>query len=283
MARLCGVLSTWFLTYPGDFTAPTTYAVIDKFVNDIIPNGQTWVAHYATELHHRLKEVRTMHDPEASWALPDKSIDDTPLLGADPSPVDGVGSRRPSAAPSMESASSHAPSQRPWDSVDGLGRLSVPGSTAPSSAPSDPRGGLNRRRGSDAGTVGTVESTETSGRGSVKSKGGGGAGASSVLLELSNTLMDIPEERIALQITRIAWQAFAMMTPRDLMRHVLAPRNPKNPRTMLRDPNSSVMQSINFVNVSCLARPGSVIGRYSVADMMIVGGGCSILPSGWRR
>lgn len=34
------------------------------------------------------------------------------------------------------------------------------------------------------------------------------------------------------------------------MRHVLAPRDPKNPRALLRDDNSNVMQSINLVNVS---------------------------------
>lgn len=272
------MLSTWFLTYPGDFTAAPTYAMIHKFVNDIIPNGQTWVAHYATELHHRLRDVRTMIDPEASWALPDKSLDDTPQLGPVPSPLN-AGTRRPSVAPSMESASSLAYSQRAGDSIDGYGRLSVPGSTAPSSIPSDPKAGpgAHGRRGSDAGTIATVESVDT-GRGSVKSKGTGGA--QGLLLELSNTLMDVPEERIALQITRIAWQAFAEMSPRDLMRHVLAPRDPKNPRTHLRDPNSSVMRSINFVNVSCSLF--AAVARRLLTNLCC-SGRCSTWPSGWRR
>jgi len=41
--------------------------------------------------------------------------------------------------------------------------------------------------------------------------------------------------------------------PRDLMRHVLAPRDPHNPHVALRDSASPVARSISFVNVRVLS------------------------------
>lgn len=271
--RLCGTLSTWFSYYPGDFSAPSTSGILRPFLEDLLPRGATWVAHHAVELLPQLSAVSHIQDPEGSWALPDKPLDETPIILQEP-----LNFRRPSLAPSYDSTASSFAGSHHVDSIgDNNSRLSVPGSlhqpegsvspsapTTSASYSSDPR----RRSNSDAATSDSNERfSSTTG-----SRRGGKGGSDSTLVDLSNALLELPEEVIAQQITRIAWGAFSHMTvrcsalflwewregtdfatllvqPRDLMRHVLAPRDPKNPRALLRDSDSNVMQSINFVNV----------------------------------
>ncbi|KAI7957144.1 hypothetical protein MJO28_004239 [Puccinia striiformis f. sp. tritici] len=68
------------------------------------------------------------------------------------------------------------------------------------------------------------------------------------LLDSSVLLLSIPEEAIALQITRLEWNIFSQMKPRHLIRYVLAPRDPNNPRKALRDPNSPIAKSTDYLN-----------------------------------
>ncbi|KAA1090961.1 hypothetical protein PGT21_019193 [Puccinia graminis f. sp. tritici] len=68
------------------------------------------------------------------------------------------------------------------------------------------------------------------------------------LLDSSVILLSLPEESIALQITRLEWNIFSKMKPRHLIRYVLAPRDPNNPRKALRDPNSPIAKSTDYLN-----------------------------------
>ncbi|WAR54039.1 hypothetical protein PtB15_3B549 [Puccinia triticina] len=68
------------------------------------------------------------------------------------------------------------------------------------------------------------------------------------LHDASILLLSIPEESIALQITRLEWNIFSQMKPRHLIRYVLAPRDPNNPRKALRDPNSPIAKSTDYLN-----------------------------------
>ncbi|GAA6032824.1 hypothetical protein JCM8097_000814 [Rhodosporidiobolus ruineniae] len=326
--KLCGVLSTWLNNYPGDFTAPSTFGLLQPFLESLLPRGATWVAHYALELVPLLAPISAMSDPESSWALPDKPVEVAPgeeggagmgaggegvqfpvVHGVDgdadepehpdpqaPRPVFPV--RRPSLAPSHDSTSSLALSASNTNPLThSISRLSVPGSvdTADSFSPSPsastspaislsasagsvPMTGatslplsLSRsqthsrspRPASDAGTLDTQDSSDALG-GSASLGGstgtGNGAGSKSALppgyggvrgsklAEVSDAVLEMREEDVAMQITRIAWELFGGMSPRDLLRHVLAPRDPANPRIALRDSESNVMRSIAFVN-----------------------------------
>ncbi|CAH7674344.1 ras guanine nucleotide exchange factor domain-containing protein [Phakopsora pachyrhizi] len=69
-----------------------------------------------------------------------------------------------------------------------------------------------------------------------------------LLQDFAQQLMGNTEDMIALQITRLEWDIFAEMKPRHLIRYVLAPRDPKNPRVALRDPNSPIARSTDFLN-----------------------------------
>ncbi|GAA5887683.1 hypothetical protein JCM6882_001495 [Rhodosporidiobolus microsporus] len=289
--KLCGVLSTWMTHYPGDFTAPSTFSLLQPFLESLLPRGATWVAHYALDLVPLLAPISAMADPESSWALPDKPLDEHddgegtfPLSPKDATPRPPIPLRRPSLAPSFDSSSSLAPSSQPLSKS--VSRLSVPGSVdttdtsagvSPALGPSAGGGGggsgHSPRPASEAGTLDTQDSTDAfsgpalggggggggggAGSGSLgSSSGAGGLGrsaigkypSSAVLVDVSNAVMEMREEDVALQITRIAWEMFGGMSPRDLMRHVLAPRDPANPRVALRDSESNVMRSIAFVN-----------------------------------
>lgn len=181
-----------------------------------------------------------MVDPEASWALPDKPLEGIVL------PPEVRHPRRPSVAPSIDSATSSLASgaqgqhgvassinTTAHDSVDGnISRLSVPTSTAASSpveatfTTSSASSGQQqvdasrRRSGSDAGTLDTMDSATGANEqtksfqssGSWKSKSS--SSNSSSLLDLSNALIELPEDVVAIQITRIAWETFGNMTVR---------------------------------------------------------------------
>ncbi|CEQ38947.1 SPOSA6832_00428, partial [Sporobolomyces salmonicolor] len=255
--KICGVLSTWMQNYPGDFTSPTTFGVVQPFLESLLPRGATWVAHYALDLLPLLASISAQSDPDGAWALPDKPLTEVNLPTSTGDPVrPAPAPRRPSLAPSYDSTSSIAPST--YMQASGMHRaaLSVPGSvgTADSSGPH--ASSLSPRPASEAGTLDTQDSSEQS-----QSFGGSTASlrsknpTSSMLVDVSNAIMELREEDIAMQITRLAWKLFSGMTPRDLLRHVLAPRDPANPRVALRDSESNVMRSIAFINVStALAR-----------------------------
>lgn len=258
--RLCGVLSTWMQNYPGDFTAPSTFGILQPFLESLLPRGATWVAHYALELVPLLAPISVLSDPESSWALPDK-----PLEGAIPA-VEGVfdassrqpqqdglpprppmSPRRPSLARSYDSSSSLAVSSQPLSKS--VSRLSAHESihsleTTPSLtggpfglSPSISQHSRSPRPASEAGTVDTQDSLDGfsgsaggvgNGNGSIGgasttpsglSSGAvgrriGGGKESQVMVEVSNVVMEMREEEIATQITRIAWEMFGGMSVR---------------------------------------------------------------------
>ncbi|BGP04759.1 Ras guanine nucleotide exchange factor R [Rhodotorula toruloides] len=242
--RLCGILSTWMQTSPGDFAAPTTFGLLQPFLESLLPRGATWVAHYAFELVPLLAPISSIPDPESGWAIPDKTADDSPSLSP-VTPRPPLPERRPSHAASYASSSSFAPARPDAGQAASL----VPSSTASGSADLVSYDGTPMSRQHTSSDVGTVETQASS--------AGTGASAealtrtmpsSAMLVDLSNAILEMREQDIATQITRITWQAFSGMTPRDLMRHVLAPRDPSNPSVAFRVADGSVARSIGFVN-----------------------------------
>jgi hypothetical protein len=166
-----------------------------------------------------------MTDPEASWALPDRPLDDVALppaaaTAASTPPADQF--RRPSLAPSYDStaSSSAPPSHAQTDSFDGSSsRLSVPASdssaaTPPTTVVHSPHDARHNGSSSDAVSIDTVDSNDPakSFNSSSNNSGKKGVPSASILVDLSNALMELPEDTVAVQITRIAWEAFADMT-----------------------------------------------------------------------
>ncbi|GAA5949678.1 hypothetical protein JCM3765_002751 [Sporobolomyces pararoseus] len=264
--KICGVLSVWMQNYPGDFCAPSTFGILSPFLQSLLPSGATWVAHYALELIPLLPSISAQTDPETSWALPDKDVPSSPRHSPDSSNLEAPSSRRPSIAPSYDSSNSqHA------------ANLSVPTATdSPINAHSS---ALSPRPASEAGTLDTQDSEDqvaSYGASSTSSLRPRPPLSASALIEVSNMVMEMREEEVALQITRLAWEMFGGMTPRDLLRHVLAPRDPANPRVALRDSDTNVMRSIAFVNylaswtASLILVQGKLKSRARIMEKMLL-------------
>lgn len=70
-----------------------------------------------------------------------------------------------------------------------------------------------------------------------------------VVLEASNTFLECPVQQLAMQITKQAWDIFASMQPRDLLRYIMTPRDPKNPDARpQRNADNPVTKAVSFSN-----------------------------------
>lgn len=194
ISRLCGLLSIWFQAYPTDFAAPATFNLVRCFLEDLLPRGATWVVHYSVELLPLLREVTD--DPDSCWGIPDESVAPPPSQSMSP-PM----ARRPSVAPSLaaslESSRSFELPQRDSFSETRT-RLSI--ATAASTTDSHP---------SDHGALTLSDALSPS----IKSASGRPRkGQVANLLQVSNMLLDLSEDAVATQITRLAWDAFSQIT-----------------------------------------------------------------------
>lgn len=203
--------------YPGDFAAPATFDLVERFLENLVPSGATWVAHYAFELVPLLPSVVKLVDPEVGWALPDKEHVDPAFSPSRPPPAPRPAappmSRRGSLAPSYASSTSlapDAPSTSPSTS-----RLSVPASLDPGESSSSAGFGLG------ASMQRTTSDTGTDGSSSVLARNG--VPSSAVLVDLSNAVVEMREQDIATQITRIAWDIFGGMSVRPLFLPLVLP------------------------------------------------------------
>ena len=252
--RLTSMLSVWVQTYPGDFTSPTTFGLLRSFLENLIPSSYTWVSHYAAELLPILQLIPLMRDSHSSWALSDTPPQHNPRLSS----VDLQAATRPASLNPSElfesdeafSSSDHTPS---------FG-FSVADRDIPDSATTQNFSARARphRSASSSRSTTTVESADQSKGSSVGSRRTGESGVN-LLLEASNAVLERDDDEVAIQITRIAWENFAGITvslqapsaavaddalqPRDLLGHVLAPRDPKEPMKLLRDTDSKVVKS----------------------------------------
>lgn len=203
--RICGVLSVWMQNYPGDFSGSSTFALLSPFLQSLLPSGATWVAHYALELIPLLPSISAHSDPESSWALPDKDVIYSPIPASTVPKEESPGQRRPSVAPSYDSSNSQSMGAAATT-------LSVPLSRDGSGPPPS---SLSPRPASEAGTLDTQDSGgDSQGFGTSSTASSRLRSGTNVvgLIEASNIVMEMREEDVALQITRLAWEMFGGMT-----------------------------------------------------------------------
>jgi hypothetical protein len=245
-ARLCQVLTSWLQTYPGDFVARPTFNLLRTFLESLV--SWPWVAHYAIELLPMLNTVSRCSDADRVWALPDPEDD---LASAER--VKGT------FAPSLDSASLSStsitldtPPPPPSNS-----RLHVPLTPAMSESSSHSStsssaemfratkkqpSGRRLRSHSDADTDPSSSVHSSTGKKFSRQPAYG-------LSDVSQAVLEVPDEVLAKQIARLSWTIFVDIRPRDLVRYVLAPRDPKDPSAPpVRDIQSPVARSIRFVN-----------------------------------
>ncbi|KAK4058071.1 hypothetical protein OIO90_000810 [Microbotryomycetes sp. JL221] len=230
--KLCGILSTWLRTYPGDFSSSNSSNLLRLFVEGKLANGLHWVSHYVAEIHPFLATLEHEQDSDFTWGLPDQDQIDLVNTSSDGQRM----STRTMSVPSIATNMSH-PSSSGLSTLDDISVSEF----------GDSIDRTSRRIESDAATFSTSDSSNRNSS-NVSSPSLIQRSVPPLLTDVATAIMEISDEVIATQITRLTWQTFSEMSPRDLMRHVLAPRDPRNPGVALRNANSCVSRSINFVN-----------------------------------
>lgn len=227
---------------PHDFSAPLTSELLNIFLDKLFATSYT--AAYASDL---LPLTRENHGVgEGPWALPDISQNDLntqsdrkmslvpPDYKSDTSSMTG---RKFSAAPSLDSVG-----ESPTQPTFALPRPPARDSTYPTSTDAKV---VPPDQSSSRSTISPERKSSIAG----SFLGGAPRRRETILLEFSANLLEVSEHEISLQLTRTTWWQFKRITPRDLIRHVMAPRDLSSPTgEPVRDRNSPVSLSIAFVN-----------------------------------
>lgn len=192
----------------------------------------TWVYHYAMEIEELVRATGVVHDQDATWTLPDLQ-EETPLharLVAEAAAAE----RRPSLAPSTDSAISTVSMS---ESLTTSLEFGTPGTASLDFE-------LAKASNTGSTSVGSFDvSTQSSSHSLQQNQ------KLAAVLDISNTFLECPVQPLARQITRHAWEVFASMQPRDLLRYVMTPRDPKNPDARpQRNMENPVAKAVSFSN-----------------------------------
>lgn len=281
--KICHVLMSWIETYPGDFVNPATLNVLMAFNSLML--SVTWLLHYAVEIMPMIKLIGTLRDEDAGWALPDKTEDSvvekvsssinklyrtlavvSPRARRSTLSASTEEQFLPSTPHTGKSNDDHPPSDSS-PHVDAFSTAIFSNEQVNSTAASSPVVAMNTNslqdrhypkvpNGDSADPSAPAEPVENFQISNLPLKTTATSSTHQsdqksehrILLECSNLLLSIPNECIALQITRLEWNIFSQMKPRHLIRYVLAPRDPTNPRKALRDPESPISRSTDYLN-----------------------------------
>lgn len=207
--RHLGILTLWVLGYPGDFAYPTVRNRLDRFL--------------ATLLHHRafavaIKEMRLqleagVEDDDVGWAksddVPDKLAEMEDIFGT--LQTNSTSSTLIVHPPGDESPPEHDGAD--GKIADGTGQKPARISDAPSSSSSGDRS-AKWSAGSFQTLLNSVESAEREAQRLVPNP-------RTLLTKVQwHQFMDLLEEDVAEEMTRIDWIMFSSIRPRDLVRHV---------------------------------------------------------------
>ncbi|GAA5876325.1 hypothetical protein JCM3774_003723 [Rhodotorula dairenensis] len=216
--RLSSTLSMWLQSYPGDFADSATLDCLRHFVEIDLSHSGTWLSHHVYELTPLLPSIARITDPDAGW-----SISGNDLAQQDPSDRP-----RPRSQVFLPTNRSQA---------------SLASTTCSSDAPSLTEDGIaSSARYQHSDGVSLDSRSSATGSASIPMKREL-SGVTALLVETSNALVEVSAQDIAVQITRLAWDSFAGITPRDAMRHVLARK--EESQAVKKSP---IARSIDFVN-----------------------------------
>ncbi|PWN33248.1 ras GEF [Meira miltonrushii] len=274
LMKLTTMLGDWMQEYPGDLSDPETFSILVDFYDRLLVHPAT--THIAAPMQPLLDVVRSAPDLDAIWSK-DQDNDKPRSVAADVPPVKPYDTR--TRAPSTSSNSAAAVAISRLQEV-GRGAsethttansdITTAASSVASHGQSESLKGNRRRSTSDVTTISSEghKSANSSAAMSNSTGAGGMSGNGSsqylgnsgqlppigapkgpvsvqmqkaILRNTSNMLFEIRDEDIAHELTRIEWDLFCTIGPRDLLRHILVSRS-------LRAPNSSVAQSIAHFN-----------------------------------
>lgn len=238
LMKLTTMLGDWMHEYPGDLSSPETYGLLCDFFSRILRHDSTM--HVAAPMQPLLAMVQDAPDLDAAWSK-NQDNDKPSSVAADVPPIKPSASR--GRASSTSSSAQEAATRSPLLAVEGRQRS---GSEVTHS--SEDHHSYTSASGSSGAAV-SASAAPTSGTSS---------GASSHALPslgfpatmhdrkslLRNTaaaILELKDEVVAHELTRIEWDLFSAIGPRDLLRHILVSRE-------LRSPESPVACSIAHFN-----------------------------------
>lgn len=248
LIRLAAMLSDWMQDYPGDLSGSETYPVLCDFIESLCFHPATM--HVAAQIAPLIDKVATAPDLDAAWSK-DQDSSRPKSVAADVPPVRPNLTPDASQAASPEVSTHHADSRaRSHSDASSSGIFSV------SSVQSDPASLVSAHKivRTTSGTEARARSGSdvTSSSGEAGSRGhqqpsSGAVSASSIpetsshegasiagpldphqqkvaLRNVSNQLGVLDDAAIAGELTHLEWQLFLAIRPRDLLRHILVPR-----------------------------------------------------------
>ncbi|KDN39932.1 hypothetical protein K437DRAFT_194683 [Tilletiaria anomala UBC 951] len=272
LMRLASMLGDWVQDYPGDLSAPETYPLMVNFYRRLLQHPHT--VHTAAPLQPFIEAAKFAPDLDLNWskrtaaeAEPTHSAPGTPacrplLLDSHTSDVHSLASSTLATISPLVSVPSLTPA------ATGLHDELEPHESAFSAPDSDDASngrlklthpGQGRHRSASDLTLSSTEGSNPSARGTATSAAASTFNIPAVippapvgslkqldlqknaLRSVSNALGLVDDMLIAAELTRLEWNLFSNIGPRDLLRHILIPREQ-------REPNGPVAKSIAHFN-----------------------------------
>ena len=222
--RCLNMFSQWMSEYPGDFAHPQTRQIMTNFVNGILGNGHFTAA--AKEVAFQLDVVT--EDDDTEWACSD---------------VKRARSNTIESFLSISSTHSAASTLNADSSTEDVGNSSLitqtnsrhtPRHSATSSMSSNTGRSGSQSTGSFQTLLNSIEDAQRYARFLTPSP-------RFPLTKVHwHQLVEIPEEDIAKELTRIDWIMFSSIRPRDLIRHVSLQPNEKRKCKQLENVNRMI-------------------------------------------
>ena len=204
--RYLSILAQWVSDYPGDFAHAQTRYIMSNFVINLAGNRAFAVA--GNEIASHLEIVA--EDDDTEWACSDESR----------SRANTVENLLSTASVQSVALTPNADSSS--EDVTGIPKKHVSQHSSAASVTSNTNGSKNQLTGSFQTLLITVENAQRQAQ---------------LLTPIPRNpltkmqwhqLMDIPEEDVARELTRIDWIMFSSIRPRDLIRHVSLAGHEKN-------------------------------------------------------
>ncbi|PWN23572.1 ras GEF [Microstroma glucosiphilum] len=246
LMQLTKMLGDWVQDYPGDLSGPETYPLLCSFFDRLCQHPST--THTATLLRPYVDDVKDSPDLDAAWSK-DQDSSRPKTFAADASPVRPV---NPAEKPDFPTSMLRGPFRERSDSeisdarsnTSARSEAALLGPAPPSQLSALVSGEANRARSASDATTFSGLNGEGSPRGqssaslagiapsvtdSARSDGSAGLSMDAhqqklSLRSVSQTLENTDDHTIAAELTRLEWDLFIAISPRDLLRHILVPR-----------------------------------------------------------
>lgn len=220
--RYLGVLAQWVSDYPGDFAHAHTRSIMTNFVTNMMGNRSFAVA--AKEIGSQLEIVS--EDDDTEWACSDRSR----------SRANTVESFLSISSIQSTASTLNADSSTEDVASEEVVKKRAPHHSASASLSSSTGRSESQSTGSFQTLLNSVENAQRQAQFLTPIP-------RSALTKVQwHQLMDISDEDVARELTRIDWIMFSSIRPRDLIRHVSLPSHEKDKCRSLENVNRMIDQ-----------------------------------------